>query len=319
MAINTTTSMSSNLYLYYSKKLLDRLVKSLQLVPLGTFSLNIPRGYGKQAKWLRYAERHVSDPASFLLSEGVVPTDATITTNNVTATVQQYGNYAIITDMLDWTAIDPVTDSVMDVLADEAAELADTICRNELDSNLPNQFANNKPNLANTGSSDVMNAKEGLKAMITLKKQNVKPHEKGDYIAVVHPASIGDIFNDTNSGSYVDLRKYDQPEGILNGEMGKAYGVRYLESSNISSTTTGTLAGATVYSNLVLGRGCFGIVRLGKDNIEMHAYDKGNTANPLNQVSTVGYKFLGFVAKYLGGSGNGTEDRGVRVRAGSAY
>lgn len=324
MAINTTTSMPANLYLYYSKVLLDRLTRNLVLDKLGQKSLNIPKGFGTQAKWLRYNERHVANPATFILSQGTAPTPVAIGTLNVTATVQQYGNFAIITDLLNYTAIDPVLEDVMGVLSDEAAELVDTIIKLELEANLPTQFANNKPNLANTGVNDVMTAKEILKAVVFLKKNSVKPHELGYYVSVVHPASGGDIQNDTNIGSFIDVYKYTDNKAIIDTEkykLGKVYGTEIWESENLSSTTVGTLAGATVYTNFLLGRGAFGTVRLGGENIStfIKGADTGGTSDPLEQVSTAGYKLLGFVAKYLGGSGNGTADRGRQIRAGSGY
>lgn len=322
MAINTSSSMSSNLEVYYQKRLLDRLTKTLVMEPLGVDSLNVPQGRGAQANWLRYAERHVTSTSSFLLAEGVVPTDSSITTGNITATVSQYGNYAIVTDLLDWTARDPVKNSVMDVLSDEAAELVDSLIITNLDSNLPDQFANGKGSLAATGASDVMTVKEALKARVTLRKNYVPAHESGMYVCVLHPTSEGDLLNDTNAGSLLDIYKYTKSETLMNGEVGKAFGCRFLMSQNITSTSSGTLGGATVYFNKFLGKGCFGVVRLGSSNVEMKmksSGDPGNTSDPLDQINTIGYKLKGFVVKYLGGSGNQTSDRGLNIKAGSAY
>lgn len=327
MAINTTSSMSSNVYnLFFDKVLLDRLTKTLVLEPLATKSLNIPRGMGTQAKWLRYAERHVSAASSFLLSQGVIPADSSITTNNITASVSEYGNYAVVTDVLDFAAVDflmenrSILENVMGVLGDEAAELIDVIIRTELEGTLPIQYCNGKGSLATTGVNDVMSVKEGLKAKVTLRKNSVKPHESGAFVCVVHPAGIGDIQNDTNVGSWVDINKY-VGMAPMNGELGRAYGVRYLESDNISSTTSGTLSSATVYSNIFLGRGCFGTVALGDGNVSTYVKRSGDnsTNDPLNQIATCGYKLLGYVAKYLGGSGNGTNDRGTLIKGGSGF
>lgn len=321
MSINTSSSMSTNLWIYYDKKLLQRLTKSLVLEQLGLPSTKIPMGMGDTCKWLRYAERHATTPASFQLVEGVAPTEATITSYNVTAQAIQYGNWAAVSDKLEYTAIDPVIESIGDVLMDEAAELVDTIIRNELDTNLPNQFANGKATLVTTGVDDRMTTKEALKAATTLKKNNVKPMDRG-FVGIISPASMGDVKNDTNIGSWVDLNKYTANDSALyNGEEGKAFGVRFLESSNVSSTTTGTLGSATVYSNLVLGKDCFGTVKLGSKNVEMIIKDAkdGGPAIPLNQYSAVGYKLLGFVAKYLGGASVGTSDLGIRVRCGSGF
>lgn len=323
MANHTTSSLSANLYLYYVKTLLDTLGRIKVIENLSAKSVTIPKGFGVQAKWLRYDEFNVTTPSTYQLVEGVVPSEATLATRNITATVQQYGTYVAMSDKLVYSAIDPILESAAERLGEHSGQLIEILCRNELEASLPNQFANGKANLAATGSSDVMTAKEILKGVITLQKASVPKHESGSYVAVVSPASKGDLQNDTAVGSWVDINKYvgDGREMIMNGEAGKVYGCKILMSDLISSTTTGTLGSATVYANLLLGKGAFGTVKLGKENVAFYTKDpsSGGTADPIEQISTVGYKVLGFVAKYLGGSSNGTSDRGVQIRAGSAF
>lgn len=319
MSTMTTGTNSANLYLYYSKKLLTTLWETLQLFPLG-MKTNLPRGFGTQVKWLRYSKLSAATTA---LTEGIPPTETNLTSQNVTATVSQYGNFVKISDLLETVAIDPVVESALDILGKQGALTIDTIIRNELDSNMPNQFANNKVSLATTGSGDVMTAKEVLKGVVTLKKNLVGPHSGNDYVCVVSSPSAGDIQNDTNIGSWVDLNKYIDPSKMrpFNGELGKVYSCRLLESQNISSTTVGTLAGATVYSNLLIGEECFGVVMLDAKSVQTFVKPVGSAGSldPINQVGTVGWKALGFTAKYLGGVANGTADRGLRIRAGSAF
>lgn len=315
----TTGSNPANLYYYYSKVLLTTLYETLQLYPLG-MKTTLPKGMGKQVKWLRYSKLSAATTA---LAESIPPSETSLTTDNVTADVSQYGSFVRISDLLETTAIDDVVESALTQLGKQGSLTLDTIIRTELDTFMPNQFANNKASLATVGSSDVMTAKELLKAAITLKKNLVGPHTGNDYIAVIHSASLGDMMNDTNIGSWVDLNKYIAPskERPMNGEAGKVYGVRVLESQNISSTTTGTLGGVTVYSNLVLGEECFGTVLLDGKSVQTFVKPVGSAGSldPINQVGTVGWKSLGFTAKYLGGTSNGTADRGLRVRAGSGF
>ncbi len=322
MAVNHTTgTLSANLHVYYVKKLLDTLGRDKVIEPLAQQSITIPKGNGQQAKWLRYDEFNVSDPTLFLLTESVIPSESSITTRNLTATALQYGTYVGVFDKLVYTAIDPVMESMTERLGEHGGQLIELLVRNECDSNGANQFANGKANLAATGAGDVLTAKELLKAMITFKKASVPAHESGNYVAVIHPACAGDLMNDTNVGSWSDLNKY-VPAGrdqLLNAKEGMCYGVKVKTSDLISSTTTGTLGSALVYSNLVFGKAAFGTVKLGRENVEFHTYSEGSTANPLQQFSTVGYKALGFVAKAFGGSSNGTSDRIIRIRAASNF
>lgn len=319
MAVMTSVTNSANLSTYYFRRLLGVLYHKLQLFPLG-MKASLPKGEGKSVKWTRYSRLSAATSA---LSEGVVPAEGSITSQNISATVAQYGNFVKISDLLELTAIDPVLQSAMDILGKQASLTIDTLCRNELDDNLPNQFANSKSTLATTGSSDVMNSKEILKGVITLKKDIVGPHSGNDYVCVVHPASLGDIMNDTNVGSWVDLNKYIDPSSQrpFNGEAGKVFGCRIMESHNISSTSSGTLSSATVYSNLLLGEEPFGVVTLDGRSVQSFIKPQGSAGSldPINQIATAGWKAVGFVAKYLGGSANGTADRGLRIRAGSAF
>lgn len=322
MAVNHTTStLSANLHVYYVKKLLDTLGRDKVIEPLAQQSITIPKGNGQQAKWLRYDEFNCSDPTTFLLTESVIPSESTLTTRNITATALQYGTYVAASDKLVYTAIDPVMESMAERLGEHGGQLVELLARNECDSNGANQFANGKANLAATGAGDVLTAKELLKAMITFKKASVPAHESGSYVAVIHPACAGDLMNDTNMGGWADLNKF-VPAGrdqILNAKEGMCYGVKVKTSDLISSTTTGTLGSALVYSNLVFGKQAFGCVKLGKENLEFHTYSEGSTANPLQQFSTTGYKALGLVFKAFGGSSNGTSDRIIRVRAASNF
>jgi len=319
MATMTTISNPSMLWLFYSKTLLETLYKTLQFYPLGE-KTNLPAGMGKQAKWLRYQRLAA---ATTPLTEGVPPTETAINTYNVTADIRQYGAYIRYSDELKLTAIDRIQ-GAYEVLAQQGAETLDSIIISELDgSTIPNQFANGKTSLATTGSTDVLTAKEILKSVITLKKAFVGPHTGNDYVGVIHSACSGDVQNDTNVGSWVDLNKYIDPSKMrpFNGEMGKVYGCRLLESQNLTSTTSGTLGSTTVYANYVLGSKCFGVVNLDGKSVEQFVKETGSAGavDPLNQVGTVGWKAVGFAAKYLGGAAVGTSDLGVRIRAGSQF
>lgn len=317
----TLAGMPSNNRIYYQTMLLDRLTRKLRFKQLGKLSLNMPKRQGDTADWMRYSEIHVTDPNDYLTPETVVGSEQAIVSQVVQATVKQYTNYTVVGDKLEYVSRSPVLEDISEILGDHAAELLDTIIKVELDTTLPIQYANGKASLATTGAGDIMTVKEGFKASVGLGMDDVGPHEQGAYICVVSPAGKGDILNDTNKGGFVDVKQYTDPKMILKGEIGECYGVRYLESTNLTSTTTGTLDSARVWNNILLGEGCFGVARLGRENFEMNIKSSGpqSTNDPNNQINTVGYKFLGFVAKYLGGSGNGTSDRGRVIKAGSAF
>jgi len=68
----------------------------------------------------------------------------------------------------------------------------------------------------------------------------------------------------------------------------------------------------SVYATLFLGKDAYGMIDPEGGNLEMIIKDKGQVGGPLNQFSTLGYKFSS-AAKIL------YEDRMVRVESCGAY
>lgn len=74
----------------------------------------------------------------------------------------------------------------------------------------------------------------------------------------------------------------------------------------------GGAEGSSVYANLFLGKDAFGVLKPTGEAFEMIIHDKEEIGGPLNQFSTIGYKFC-HGAKIL------YQERMVRVESGSSY
>lgn len=300
MAVSTTSTNSANLHLYYEKKLLETLEPRLQLYKLGK-KQRLPKGNGKQVKWLRYTKISSSTSA---LTEGTAPSEISFTTANVTATVSQYGQFAKVSDMLSDTAIDPVLENLSERFARAAAETVEDLIIAELDSGAAIQRVNNAGSDDALTSNDILNHSELLEAVISQKIAFIGPHEMGNYMAVIHPACQFDLLNEQAVGSWVDVNKYvdGSQKKILNGEFGQMYGIRFLVSDKM--TAAANMSSVSIKKNYVIGEEAFGVVELDGSSIEMIIKDhkSGGVANPLNQYATVGYKIHGFVPKYLDAS-----------------
>ena len=53
------------------------------------------------------------------LTEGVVPEGQALSMTNLTATLESYGGYVAISDMVDMTSIDPVVNDAVELMADQ--------------------------------------------------------------------------------------------------------------------------------------------------------------------------------------------------------
>lgn len=273
--------------IYYDRVLLTRLEKRLKLDQWGA-KKKLPKNEGNQVKWTRYDNLA---PDVNPLTEGVTPAVTNLTSQQITATPVQFGNFVELSDLLVDEALDPVVENALKVLAYMAAQSFDTIIRNSLHSNVTDQFANGKADENAILQTDVLNAEEIRKAATNLKIEDVMPFSDGNFQACIHPASGFDIQSDTASTGWIELNKYVSTDQAMKGELGKLYGVRFGESSNIEKVTN--TQPVDVYRNFMFGMEAYGLVEIGGQNLRTFRKNRGSsgTADPLDQRSTVGYKF----------------------------
>lgn len=316
--MENTTTLSNNLHSYYFKILLESAQKKLVLVPLGKKMLH-PRKTGKDAYILRYG--NLSESLS-TLGDGVTPTASSIANNKYTISMNQYGRYIAVSDYLLTTAIDPVLEDIADRLGYDAAKSADAIVRNVLiagaTANI--QRASGAATDNDITATDVMVAQDAIRGVRVLKMQDCPPMDDGNYVWVVHGGQSMDIQSDTSAGGFIELNKYvaGLAEKPLNGEVGKVYGARVVESNNM--TYVANTSSVNVYRSLLLGKDSFVFTSFDSDFISMKIKQIGSagTADPLDQVATAGYK-MEFGSTYVGGSfsdaNNASPDSCIQIRS----
>ena len=297
MATSTTLTNAANLHLYYEKKLLSTLEPRLVLMPLGK-KQRLPKGNGKQVKWLRYSAIAGSTSP---LSEGTPPAEISFSTSNVTADVVQYGQFAKVSDLLSDTAIDPVLENLSERFGIAASKTIEELIVSELANNCANQNVNGRNTFADIQAGDLINHKELIEAMIRQKADFIGPHESGQYVVVLHPRAEYDLMVDFQSGSWLDIHKGVDNKPLLNGEVARMYGMKFLVSDKMLTSVGSGQGGGDVIQSFVIGEEAFGVVELNGDSMKMFIKRHGSAGanDPLDQFATVGYKIHGFAAKYL--------------------
>ena len=117
---------------------------------------------------------------------------------------------------------------------------------------------------------------------------NVRPYEDGCFVAVAHPNVIKGVEEDSNWQTW---NQYQAKETMWKGEVGKIYGIRIVESTNMYSNTSGAGASTTAHYTPVFGKGCYAVTELdGGVKTYIKNPNDSDTSNPLNQWATVGYK-----------------------------
>lgn len=235
MATTTQTTLladlSPEMKTFYSMELLEEAKPNLvhnqfnKHVPL-------PAGKGKTIEWRKFSN---FDKATTPLTEGVTPDGHGLVVSTVTATVDQYGDWSRVSDVLQMTAIDPVIVEYTDRHASNMGLTLDTIARNALQSGTQVIYA---PNISGSTETPVtsraamdgtgkLTGKLVAKAATALKKKNA-PTINGDYVAIIHPSVAYDLRRDPE---WLEAHKYAAPEEIYTGEIGKLHGVRFVEST----------------------------------------------------------------------------------------
>jgi N4-gp56 family major capsid protein len=128
------------------------------------------------------------------------------------------------------------------------------------------------------------------KAATKLKKDKV-PTINGKYYAVISPSVAEDL---RNSKGWIEVHKYSATDEIFNGEIGELHNVRFIE--NVFAPILGgedynNKAGTKTYATYFFGKDGFGIIDPEGGALQMIVKSKEQAGGPLNQFSTVGYKF----------------------------
>lgn len=290
-----TSTLSPEMKTFYDKDLLRNAKPVLVHNQFGQ-KRNIPKNGGKTIEFRRFSPL---PKAMTPLTEGVTPDGKQLTVTNLTATVGQYGDYVALTDLVQMTTIDPILVETNKLLGVQAGETLDRLTANILNAGTNVQYAGGKLSRAALTDGDVLTVDDVKKAVRTLKRNKAKPIN-GSYVAIVDPEVAYDLMKDKE---WLDVKTYSDPKGIYTGEIGKLYGVRFVETTEAVTFTVvdeSTKAETTVHSTLILGADAYGITSIeggGLTNIVKQLGSAGS-ADPLNQRSTSGWKAI-HVAKIL--------------------
>lgn len=167
------------------------------------------------------------------ITEGTNPTSITWGANAFVSGPGQYGILVAVSDLLVRnSAIEVVDDATMQV-RNALARLVDTVLQTVVNAGTNGViYAGGKTTRASLAAGDTAAQSDVVKGVTWLRSSNaagLKPFEGSYYVAMVLPAVMGDLMNNTGSGSWVDMARYSDVQGVKEGKMGTFRGVRFLE------------------------------------------------------------------------------------------
>lgn len=307
----STNTLAPELKTFYDTELLENARTEMFYAQFGR-KQRLPKNGGTTIEWRKF---NTFDRASEL-KEGVIPTGQQFGSSSLTASISQYGTYTSITDKLEMRAYDNVILAATEEMGASAAATQETLIRNALLVGTNVMYCDNVDSNGTVISTPTTPATMGAgggssnsdgwalltptmvnKAVTKMKKDRV-PRINGKYYAVIHPSVAYDL---RQSKEWIEVHKYAATSEIFNGEIGELHGCRFIEDTFApilggsyiysGSTTYKNKSNGVTYATYFFGKDGFGIVDPEGGGLEMIIHDKDEIGGPLNQFSTIGYKF----------------------------
>ena len=299
-AFDGVNTLSGELKTFYDTELLENARVEMFYAQFGK-KQPLPANHGMTAEWRKW---NTFAKAS-VLQDGVIPTGQKFGMSSKTGSINQYGTYAAVSDKLEMRAYDDVILGATEEMGASAAETQETLIRDALLVNTNVMYCDNitletgavagtptAPNQMEASATVMcMLTPDSVAKAVTIMKKNRVPTINGKYYAVVHPSVAYDLRN--SSKGWIEAHKYAAPNEIFNGEIGELHGCRFIENvfAPILGGEYANKAGGVTYATYFFGKDSFGIIDPEGGALEMIVKDKSQVGGPLNQFSTIGYKF----------------------------
>lgn len=305
--MNDSTIITAPINNAYERKMLLRVVPNWHYGKFAATSPITRNGGTATIKLRRYANL---SPVTTPLIEGTNPAGVTFTITDVTATVATYGNYVILTDVVDWMTVNSEAFGWTNILSDNALDTLDCLMRDVATSGTAVMYGGAATTTGTVGASDKLTGTLIKKIVRALKNQNARriteysPTDDGVdtvnlkecYIGICSPSTTYDLKADS---AFIDVEKYSHNADIMPGEIGKVDEVRFIETTNAKVLTGLGSGGIDVHATVILGQEALGRSMITGEDLRMINKPLGSagTMDALNMIATMGWKttFVGFI------------------------
>lgn len=227
---------------YYDKNLLEMAKTKFVHAQFGQ-KRTIPAGRGKKVEFRRMVPFE-ANVAKQTLVEGVTPDSQDLAQTHLEAECISLGAFVEVSDLLELTSFDDIASNCTDMLGEQLGTDAELVTRDAMCGGDNVQYAGGNTTRLAIDINDRLTTTEIRKAVRALKKAKAymfseggrKPHFK----CICSPDATYDLQSDT---LWQDVSKYSDIEKIYSGEIGRMFGVVFIESTE-----------AKVYKQAVLNK-----------------------------------------------------------------
>jgi N4-gp56 family major capsid protein len=316
LATTSTGTLGALIRTWYDKTALQTLDRSYYpFIKLAPQVRPIPAGEGKTAQFFRYKKM---TRATTAITEGITPTSTSLSTQAVTVSVIQLGNWLPLTDLLKataitntsrdaaklcgmnmWDSVDWYIHTCLFTGLSASASLAVITTKGfPVIDGIETEVWAGSVKLSGVGVSTI-GPNYIRNAVAHLSRLDAPPFGNGNYRAICHSDTIHLIRHHVDLKDYMIYAAHAKPF-IENAGAAKAgykftiEGVDFYQTTAIRTFSCGNTS--TVWPIVIFGEGAYGRTEIknSKDAKFMEILIKnpgpGDTSNPLNLFSTVGWK-----------------------------
>lgn len=254
--------------------------------------------------------------ATAALVEGVPPTGKALSKTDISATIQQFGDYVTLTDLVQATVEHPLLQDANRLLGEQSAQTLDVLARDVWVAGTNVLFggaAASRAALTTTthkidttvldravrflNQQNASRFTEMISASVKINTFPIRPA----FWAITHPDIL---FTLQTLAGWIPVEQYAAMGPVLEAEVGAYKDVRFLTSTNAKvyleggGALVGDVQGVTnadVYVTLIMGMDAVGAVPLDGMSLQniIKPIGSGGPADPLNQIGTSGWKHTG--------------------------
>ena len=211
---------------WYERALLDRMLEDLVFTPLAqTEKRSIPKKEGDVINFRRVNSLPVPTDS---LTEGITPAGVDLSITQITAKVKEEGNFVPLTAWLDLVGIDPLVQETSELCGENAAETTETRIRDIIFNGTNVYYASGGIARNTVGDAHVFTGTICRRAKQIMTRNRVKGVRGKDLVGFIHPDGAYDL---KGHSEWREPNLYAGAKDIMNGEIGRLYGIRWVESN----------------------------------------------------------------------------------------
>lgn len=222
------------------------------------------------------------------ITEGTNPSAITWGATAYQSGPAQYGILVQVSDLLVHGSAIEVVDSATRQVRNALARMVDTVLQTVVNSGTNGViYAGGKTSRSTLAAGDLATKAEVIKATKYLRSSNAagaRPFMGQYYAGIIHPQVMGDLMANTQTGSFVDIGRYTDVDGLREGRAGDFYGVRFMETAyqNFFNSTV------PVFPTTILSEDAFGWGYFQEPQAMLVSTPDSN--NPLNLYTSISGK-----------------------------